>query len=59
MVKYDENDQFKHIACDLCEKPSPPTEELIVNHGLTGLGWKCLGGSHHCPDCRDDKGDTT
>lgn len=54
MVKYDEHGQYDKIVCDNCEEPSPPTSDLIIHHGLTGMGWKCLGGKHVCPDCRED-----
>ena len=54
MIEYSENSRFLRIRCDKCEKPSPPTDDLIVNNGLIGMGWYCLGGKHVCPDCRDD-----
>lgn len=53
MVKYDEKGQFDRVVCDKCEAGSPPTADLIVNHGLTGMGWKCSGGSHICPGCKE------
>ncbi len=53
MVERDQSGEFVRIRCDKCEKPSPPTSDLIVNHGLIGMGWNCRGGSHVCPDCKE------
>ena len=53
MVEYDSKGQFVRIKCDTCQKPSPPTADLIINHGLIGMGWDCRGGSHICPDCKE------
>lgn len=50
-VKYDKDDRFEDIVCDKCGKGSPSTADLILNHGLTGMGWKCSGGSHVCAGC--------
>lgn len=52
MIKYAENGDFAGLACDECERPSPPTKDSIINKGLIGLGWYCLGGKHLCPDCK-------
>ncbi len=52
-VEYDSNYQFVTIRCDKCGKVSPPTEELIINKGLIGMGWFCAGGKHVCPDCKE------
>lgn len=53
MVKYDEEGEFVAIHCDECDKPNPPTEDLLINCGLIGLGWFCAGGKHLCPDCKE------
>jgi len=53
MVKYDKDGQFEAIHCDKCDKPNPPTEDLMMNRGLIGLGWFCAGGKHLCPDCKE------
>ena len=53
MVERDDQGEFVAIRCDKCGKTSPPTDDLIINHGLIGLGWYCAGGKHVCPDCKD------
>lgn len=53
MVEQDDKGEFVTIRCDKCGKSSPPTEELIINKGLIGLGWYCAGGKHVCPDCKE------
>lgn len=55
MVERDTKGDFVRIKCDDCGKPSPSKSDLIINHGLIGMGWKCTGGSHVCPDCKDEK----
>lgn len=54
MIERNENDEFVRVRCDGCGEPSPPTSDLIINHGLNGLGWDCKGGKHRCPVCKDD-----
>lgn len=53
MVEQDDKGEFVTIRCDKCGAKSPPTEDLIINHGLIGLGWYCAGGKHVCPDCKE------
>lgn len=53
MVEQDDKGNLVAIRCDSCGKASPPTEELIINKGLIGMGWFCKGGSHVCPDCKE------
>lgn len=53
VVEQDDKGEFVTIRCDKCGKTSPPTDDLIINHGLIGLGWYCAGGKHVCPDCKD------
>lgn len=53
MVEYDDKGEFVAIRCDKCGKHNPPTDDLIANRGLVGLGWYCAGGKHVCPDCKE------
>lgn len=52
MVNYDTKGQFVSVTCDKCHAPNPPLADLIINHGLNGLGWDCKGGKHICPTCK-------
>ena len=52
-VEYDSKGDFVAIRCDKCGAPNPPTEDLLMNRGLVGLGWYCAGGKHLCPDCKE------
>lgn len=42
-----------HIRCDKCAKPIPTHAEILNAGGLIRMGWKCSGGTHECPDCRE------
>lgn len=53
MVEYDDKGDFVAVRCDKCGKHNPPTEDLMMNRGLVGLGWYCAGGKHVCPDCKE------
>jgi len=52
MIERDKNDQFVRIRCDVCNEPSPPTDDMFINRGLNNMGWQCLGGTHKCPTCK-------
>jgi len=41
------------ITCDKCGKPAPPAAEIMAAHGLNRMGWRCMGGTHYCPDCKE------
>ena len=59
MIERDDNDEFVRIRCDVCRAPAPPNSDLIINHGLNGMGWHCMGGTHLCPEHRPDVVATT
>ena len=47
------NDETGDIVCDAqgCETIAPSDIPLLIKHnGLQGLGWKCTGGKHFCPE---------
>jgi hypothetical protein len=45
------NGDYLGLKCDTCEKPSPPTDEIMRAFGLSRMGWHCSGGTHICPGC--------
>lgn len=49
MVERDSKGDFAAIRCDKCGLHAPPTSDLVINHGLIGMGWECHGGTHICP----------
>lgn len=53
MIERDKTGDFVRIRCDRCDCPAPPSDNLIINHGLIGLGWDCKGGKHVCAICKD------
>lgn len=53
MIERDANQQFVRIRCDKCGEPAPPSDALIINKGLIGMGWECSGGVHICPHCKE------
>lgn len=56
MIERNARDEFVRVRCDGCGLPAPANADLIVNHGLNGLGWDCRGGSHKCPVCKGGVG---
>ena len=43
---------YQGIKCDAsgCTTKAPPSEEILKGHGLNNMGWRCVGGTHFCPD---------
>lgn len=44
------------VACDApdCEIVAPEQSIIMKHHGLINLGWYCKGGTHLCPDHKDE-----
>lgn len=55
MYVRDEDGNYQHIKCDVCEEISPPAAVLLDKGGLQGLGWYCSGGKHRCPEHFDEQ----
>lgn len=49
MIERNDKDEFVRIRCDECNKPAPPSPDILINRGLVNMGWHCLGGHHLCP----------
>lgn len=49
-------DEYLGIGCDHdgCETMSPPADEILAGHGLVNMGWLCSGGTHYCPEHREE-----
>lgn len=52
IVRCENTGEVLGITCDTCKTPAPKIAPSLT--GLNGIGWRCSGGRHECPDCKSD-----